>query len=111
MIQLNDEQFWLYAAGDPDTNRLLHVKLSPKRNQSITEMFLSELRAKYLVDDTLFLVDSVPWLQAALHRHDLRFQYEHYGNRNSVKCVFLKNRAFSTTYLSCTSYAWGDSEY
>ena len=62
VIQLNDERFWLYAAVDPETNRLLHVKLSPTRNQATTEMFLSELREKYLVDDALFLVDSAPWL-------------------------------------------------
>ncbi|SFQ20912.1 DDE domain-containing protein [Halolamina pelagica] len=37
VIQLNDERFWLYAAVDSDTNRLLHVKLSPTRNQAITE--------------------------------------------------------------------------
>ena len=34
VIQLNDEQYWLYAAADPDTTRLLHVKLSPTRNQA-----------------------------------------------------------------------------
>jgi len=88
VIQLNDEQFWLYAAVDPETNRLLHVKLVPTRNQAITEMFLAELREKHLVDDALFLVDSGPWLHAALHRHGLRFQYERHGNRNSVERVF-----------------------
>jgi len=40
-------------------------------------MFLAELREKHFFDDALFLVDSVPWLQAALDRHGLRFQYEH----------------------------------
>jgi transposase-like protein len=30
-------------------------------------MFLTELREKHLVDNALFLVDSTPWLQAALH--------------------------------------------
>ncbi len=29
VIQLNDERFWLYAAVGSETNRLLHVKLSP----------------------------------------------------------------------------------
>ncbi|MFB6072709.1 MAG: IS6 family transposase, partial [Halobacterium sp.] len=65
VIQLNDERFWLYAAVDSDTNRLLHVKPSPTRNQAITEIFLAELRDKQLVDDAVFLVDSAPWLQAA----------------------------------------------
>jgi transposase-like protein len=60
VIQLNDEQFWLYAAVDSDTNRLLHVKLSPTRNQAITEMFHAKLHDKHLVDYTVFLVDSAP---------------------------------------------------
>lgn len=76
VIQLNDEQFWLYASVNPDTNRLLHVKLSPTSNQAIIEIFLAELRDKHLVDDAVFLVDSAPWLQAALHRHDLDYRYE-----------------------------------
>ena len=42
VIQLNDERFWLYAAVDPETNRLLHVKLSPTRNRAITDIFLTE---------------------------------------------------------------------
>jgi transposase-like protein len=83
VIQLNNERFWLYAAVDPASNRLLHVKLFPTRNQTITKMFLTELREKYLVD-------SAPWLQAALHRHDLDYRYEKHGNRNSVERVFRR---------------------
>jgi len=90
VVQLSDEQFWLYAAVDPETNRLLHVKLAPTINQAITEMFPAELREKHLVDDALFLVGSGPWLHAALHRHGLRFQYECHGNRNSVERVYQK---------------------
>jgi transposase-like protein len=29
VIQLNDEQYWLYAAVDPEANELLHTKLEP----------------------------------------------------------------------------------
>jgi len=105
MIQLNDEQFWLYAAVDPDTNRLLHVKFSPTRNQAITEMFLAELRDKHLVDDALFLVDSAPWLQAALDRHGLRFQYERHGNRNSVERVFREVKRRTNQFSNCFSHA------
>jgi transposase-like protein len=76
VIQLNDERFWLYAAIDPETNRLLHGKLPSTRNLAITEMFLAELREKHFVDDALFLVDSAPWLQAALHQHGLDYRYE-----------------------------------
>lgn len=40
VIQLNNDQLWLYAAVDSATNRLLHVKLFPTRNQAIAEIFL-----------------------------------------------------------------------
>jgi transposase-like protein len=76
VIQLNDERYWLSAAVESETTRLLHVKISPTRKQAITEMFFSELREKHLVDDALFLVDSAPWLQAAFHRHGLNYRYE-----------------------------------
>ncbi|MFB9826238.1 IS6 family transposase, partial [Halobaculum roseum] len=105
VIQLNDQRFWLYAAVDPDTNRLLHVKLSPTRNQAITEMFLAELRDKHLVDDALFLVDSAPWLQAALHRHGLDYRYEKHGNRNAVERVFRELKRRTNQFSNCFSHA------
>jgi hypothetical protein len=40
VIQLNDERYWLYAAVDPDINRLLHLRLYPTRTQALTEMSL-----------------------------------------------------------------------
>jgi len=102
VIQLNDERYWLYAAVDPNTNRLLHVRLYSTRTQALTEMFLSELREKHLVDDAIFLVDGAPWLQAACHRLGLRFQHVTHGNRNAVERVFreLKRRTnqFSNTF-------------
>jgi transposase-like protein len=102
VIQLNDERYWLYAAVDPDTNHLLHVRLYSTRTQALSEMFLSELREKHLVDDATFLVDGAPWLQAACHRLGLRFQHVTHGNRNAVERVFreVKRRTnqFSNTF-------------
>ncbi len=94
VIQLDDERYWLYAAVDPDTNCLLHVRLFSTRTQALTEMFLSELREKHLVDDATFLVDGAPWLQAACHQLGLRFQHVTHGNRNAAERVFreLKRR-------------------
>ncbi|GGL65107.1 IS6 family transposase [Halocalculus aciditolerans] len=94
VIQLDDERFWLYTAVDPATNRLLHVKLAPTRNQAITEMFLAELRDKHLVDDAVSLVDSPLWMQAALHRRGFDYRYETHGNRNGIERIFreLKRR-------------------
>ena len=94
VIRVNDQRYWLFAAVDPDSNRLLHVRLFPTRTSALTEMFLAELREKHLVDDAIFLVDGAPWLQAACHRHSLRFQHVTHGNRNAVERVFkeLKRR-------------------
>ena len=94
VIRVNDQRYWLFAAVDPDTNRLLHVRLFSTRTSALTEMFLAELREKHLVDDAIFLVDGAPWLQAACHHHSLRFQHVTHGNRNAVERVFkeLKRR-------------------
>jgi transposase-like protein len=29
VIRINDQQYWLYAAVDPDTNQFLHIRLFP----------------------------------------------------------------------------------
>ena len=104
VIQLDDERYWLYAAVVPATNRLLHVRLCPTRTQALTEMFLSELREKHLVDDAVFLIDKAPWLQAALHRHGLRFQHETHVNRNSVERVFREVKRRTNQFANCFSH-------
>ena len=37
VIQLDDEQFWLYAAVDPDSNDLPHKKLETARNNALAD--------------------------------------------------------------------------
>ena len=44
VIRLDDEQYWLYAAVDPDSNDLLHTKLEPTRTNVIADQFFAELR-------------------------------------------------------------------
>jgi transposase-like protein len=44
VIRINSQQFWLYAAADPATNQLLHVRLFSTMTTALTEMFLRELR-------------------------------------------------------------------
>ena len=106
VIHLDDERYWLYAAVDPDSTRLLHVELFSTRITANTSMFLSELREKHRVDDTTFLVDGAPWLQTACHRHGLRFQHVTHGNRSAIERIFceLKRRTnrFSNTFATST---------
>lgn len=109
VIQLNDEQYWLYAAVDPATNRLLHARLYPTRTTALSSMFLSELREKHHVDDAVFLVDGAPWLQAACHRHRFRFQHETHGNRNSVERVFREVKRRTNQFSNCFSHATADT--
>ena len=68
MIQLNGQQFWLYAAVDPETNELLHVRLFPTRTIVLTKQFLQELQEKHDIADAVFLVDGAPWLQTVLFK-------------------------------------------
>ena len=57
VIQLNNEQYWLYAAVDPETNKLFHSKLRPTTTKVLAHSFLAELSQKQDVDDTVCLVD------------------------------------------------------
>jgi hypothetical protein len=58
VIRINDEQFWLYAAVDPETNKFLHVRLFQTRTAQLTLLFLHELRPKQQVEQDTF--DAVP---------------------------------------------------
>ena len=67
VIQLNNEQYWLYAAVDPATNELLHTSLEPTTNTAIAQTFLAEIDEKHNVSDAVFLIDGSHSLQAACH--------------------------------------------
>lgn len=74
MIRVDARREWLYAAVDPETNEFLHVRLFQARTTERTLLFLRELRRKYTVEQTLFLVDGASSLSAALARLGLRFK-------------------------------------
>ncbi|WP_257627697.1 IS6 family transposase [Haloplanus salinarum] len=105
VIRLNDEQYWLYAAVDPETNELLHTRLEPTRNNVIAHSFFRELREKHDVDDAVFLVDGAKPLNDACRRHGLDFRYERHGNRNSVERVFREVKRRTTSFSNCFSNA------
>ena len=109
VIQLNDEQYWLYAAVDPDSNELLHTKLEPTRTNVIAHGFFAELREKHDVDDAVFLIDGATPLNEACHRHGLDFRYEKRGNRNSVERVFREVKRRTSSFSNCFSNANADT--
>ena len=109
VIRFNDEQYWLYAAVDPETNKLLHTKLEPTRTNVIAQSFFRELREKHHVDDAVFLVDGATPLQDACNRHGLRFRYERHGNRNSVERVFREVKRRTSSFSNCFSNATAET--
>jgi len=88
VVKVNGERFRLYAAVEPETNVILHIKLYSARNKVVTEMFLRELAEKHDVDDAEFLVDGAPWLQAGLFELGIHFRHETFGERNPVERIF-----------------------
>jgi putative transposase len=105
VIQLNDERYWLYAAVDPETNKLLHTKLKPTTTKVLAHSFLVELSEKHDVDDAVFLVDGSQSLQDACHRHGFDFRYEKHGNRNAVERVFREVKRRTICFSNCFSNA------
>lgn len=61
---------------------------SLRPEHKLTERFLTGLQEKHDVADAVFLVDSAPWLHAALYQHGFRFQTEAHGDRDSAEHIF-----------------------
>jgi len=87
VIRINGQQFWLYAAVNPDTNEFPHVRLFTTTTTALTQRFLQELQQKHDVLDAVLLVDHANHLAAALRRAGLRFQTMRHGNRNAAERV------------------------
>jgi putative transposase len=106
VIRINDQQFWLYAAADPETNELLHVRLFSTTTTTtvLTEMFLRELRQKHEVETAEFLVDGAKHLQTALQRAGLRFQMRRHGNRNAIERIFRELKRRTSSFSNCFSH-------
>ena len=104
VIRIDNQQYWLYAAADPDTNELLHLRLFTVTTTALTEIFLRELRQKHDVEDAVFLVDGATHLHAALQRAGLRFQTERHGNRNAVERIFRVVKRRTSSFSNCFSH-------
>ncbi|MFB1064952.1 IS6 family transposase [Natrinema sp. H-ect4] len=105
VIQLDKHRYWLYTAVDPETNKILHIRLYSTTTTALTERFLQELTEKHDLDDAVFLVDGAKHLQTALRRSGLRFRYEKHGNRNSVERVFREIKRRTSSFSNCFSHA------
>ncbi len=105
VIQLDDHRYWLYTAVDPETNKILHIRLYSTTTTALTERFLQELTEKHDLDDAVFLVDGAKHLQTALRRSGLRFRYEKHGNRNAAERVFREIKRRTSSFSNCFSHA------
>ncbi|SFT09500.1 IS6 family transposase, partial [Halostagnicola kamekurae] len=104
VIRINGQQFWLYAAVDPETNEFLHLRLFTTTTTALTQRFLRELREKHDVEDAVFLVDHAHHLAAALQRAGLRFRSERHGNRNTVERVFREIKRRTSSFSNSFSH-------
>jgi len=104
VIRINGQQFWLYAAVDPETNTVLHIRLFTTTTTALTQQFLQELREKHDLDDTVFLVDHAKHLAAALQRAGLRFHPVRHGNRNAVERVFQEVKRRTSSFSNSFSH-------
>ena len=105
VVKVNGERFWLYAAVDPETNVILHVRLYPSRTIALTKRFLRELQEKHSIDDTEFFVDGAPWLQAGLFELGMHFRHETHGDRNPVERVFQEIKRRTNQFYNTFSHA------
>jgi transposase-like protein len=109
VIRLNDEQYWLYAAVDPETNESLHTALEPTTDKGIAHASVAELREEHGVDDAAFPIDGSHSLKDACRRHSLGLRYERRGNRNSVERILREINRRTTSFSNCFSNAEADT--
>ena len=68
VIQVDDEHRWPYAAVDPETSEVLHVRFVPTRTTQFAVLFLREDQQVVPVTRATILVDEVHHLEAVLSR-------------------------------------------
>lgn len=86
VIRVNGQQFWLYAAVDPDTNKFLHLRLFTTTTTALTQKFLRELQEKYDVSDACFslITPSISRQHSAEQGSDFRRIVMEIGMRSNV---------------------------
>ena len=57
VIRSNGDDYWLYGAVDPGTNKILQFRLFPTTTKQTARWFLAELHRRYRLDGVEFLVD------------------------------------------------------
>ncbi len=91
VIRINDQQFWLYAVADPDTNDLLHLRLFATTTTALTEIFLGEFRQNTMSNPPIF------W-SMALNTSKLRWpELDSDFKLNEMEIETLSNESFENS--------------
>jgi hypothetical protein len=88
VIQLDDEQYWLYTAVDPRSNDLIHTNLKPTRTNVIADQFFAELHEKHDVGDEAFS------LMARLHFSEFVTNLTSISDTNDMEIGTVLNVSF-----------------
>lgn len=73
-IRIGDQQYWLYAATDPATNELPHVRLVAVTTTVLPQEFLPGSCEKHAVETAEFPIDNAQKLQTKLLQASHQFQ-------------------------------------
>ena len=88
VICVDGNDYWLYGAIDPETNKILQFRLFPTATKHITRWFLAELHRRYQLNDVEFLVNDADYLVTVLDEDGYRFRIISHGNRSAIGRVF-----------------------
>jgi len=89
VIRINGQQFWLYAAVNPESNEFLHLRLFTTTTTALTQQqFCTSFVRNMMSKTPNFSLITRIITAAALQRAGLRFQTIRHGNRNAVERIF-----------------------
>jgi len=89
MTCIDGQQYWLYAAVNPNSNKFLHIWLFPTTTTALTEQFVRSY-ARNTTSSMSFYRDHAQHLQTALQRIELRFQTVRHGKLNLLSVSLEK---------------------
>ena len=98
VIRINGDDYWLYGAVDPETNKILHFRLFPATTKQ------TELHRRYQLDNVEFLVDDADYLVNVLEQDGYRFQMISHGNRNAIERVFWEIERRTSSFATSFSH-------
>jgi len=90
VIRVTGNDYWLYGAVDPETDKILQFRLISRATKQITRWILAELHRRYQLSDVEFLVDDADYLVTVFDEDDYRLQMISHENRNVIELSFGK---------------------